>query len=333
MTTARRTASLTLACAVVLVATACGDGTGDPGGGGSSEAMPAVGSADITGTDTYVQLPHGRVEVTVSDPATLDPDLVEDGAADGLADDQQVVGVDWEFVPSEGVPSDVTGFVIADDVPAEVTLTVGDDERVLGDAYTVAGSETTTTSVFVPVDDGTDLDDVTVAVDFDGADLAVDVGTGERTPADELYADVVDPDELACDPSLEPRTVTGQLACTVVTRPLAWVTGLGWAGDGEAWWIVDSYTGARDLRDAAGGRYVVTAMEDRSTVDGAAPDATLLEDFVAAESALRTQQVFAGEVGTPPLVSVARTLTWREEEAGSLGDGDELRLVADTGSG
>ncbi|RYB93170.1 hypothetical protein EUA93_01640 [Nocardioides oleivorans] len=319
---------------VLLTTAACGDDSSG-GAAGGAEALPAVGDAAISGTDTYVQLPHGRVELTVSDPEALDPDLVEPGSDDGLADDQQVIGVDWEFVPSEGVPDDVTGFVIADDVPATVSVVVGDEEYALGDAYSVAGgSSTGTTAAFVPVGSGDDLDDVRVDVDFDGVRLGVGVGSGERTPAGagELYADEAGPTDLACEPSLEPASVSGRLTCTVAARSLAWVSDLGWADDGSTWWVVDAYTGARDLRDGSGGRYGVTAMEDASTVADSPADATLLTDFLTAESALRTQQVFAGDEASPPAISLVRTLTWSEQDAGSLTDGDPLRLVADVGT-
>lgn len=316
-----------LAPAGLLVALALvGCGTDQGPGGAAGDPVEASSTADLSGTDGFIQLPNGRLNFSLTQPGEF--------AADQFADPDQhrsalkYVGIAWDFVPGEGVPNDVSGFVLADDVPAEVSLRVDGSGVDLGPAYPVPGGEAPAGSLLVPVEDGVGLDEVEVALAFDGVEQSISVEDGVRIagPAAALYEDASGPTELACAVRVGPTPVRADATCVAAAVALPWSTDVGWAADETTWWVVDVATSVTDLRDPQGGRYGAAAMSDTSTVDGAPPEAVLLDEFSASRAELRTVQIFGGTVDVAPTVAISRSVQVTAQREGALKTGDTAEL-------
>lgn len=312
MTDPRRPArAAVLALVVATTLAGCGDETSDA----TDQAVPAAAGATIDGTESFVQLPHGRLTTTVSDAAEIESaDLAS-------ADDDpgEAVGVDWTWEPGAGVPTQQSGFVVADDVPAEVSVVVDGVTHDLGPAYSTGDGLAGGDAFFVPAEAGTTADDVTVEVDFDGLVQRVGADGSDREAgvAAPLYDDVDDvaPQQVDCDLAVEPTDVTAAPTCDVAVLSLPYVTGLGWAETDGAWTVVDT-TVRLEVVTVGDDDVPVAGQSETVLLDGAEPEEVLLDDGSGAT--LRTQTVFASAGGDAGDLELARTVQVEAPDGGSL---------------
>jgi hypothetical protein len=291
-----------------LVLVGCGDDPGTGSGGGDLAVVEAVGT--VEGTTSTVQLPTGQVELQVAEPGPIDEGAVPgDAEVDG---DATYVGVSWDFVPGAGVPGTLGGFLLAEDVPSEVSVRLGEETATLGATYSSPGGEAAPTSVFVEVGDAT-LGELDLLVEFDGVTQSVSAdGSGalEAGAAEPLYDLPQESTPADCAPEVTPASVRAEPACSVASVQLPYLTGEGWAPDGQTWTVVDVST-RLDRVVVGGDEERVTALEGTDTLDGDPADAVLLEDG-GFEGTLHTQTGYLSDEGDPLSLVVERSVTLAE---------------------
>lgn len=274
---------------VVLPGALAGCGSGD-------EDVLVARDGAVEGQHAVVQLPDGRLTFTVSDagrPPT--DDLTEGGDVDG-----EYVGIDWDWEPWGGVPDDLTGFLIAEDVPAEITATVDGEGFGLGDRGDAAGA-------YVPASEGTTAADVTLSVELDGVTQTVrgdgsDLEAGAAAPLYELDAPARGD---RCRVTIATAGVQGAPRCRLGTVRLPYLRDLGWAPEGQEWLVVDLDVRLAQVR-RAGGTVAAGDQEESIAIAGSPPDVTLSSRQVA--GSLRTQTAFAVPEGERQRIDVLRTV-------------------------
>lgn len=251
-----RAAAVLVAGVLVGSLVACND---DPGSDGPDGALVDAGPESVTGSEMWVQLPTGRLTVTVGEPVTTIPAdqsrVRDDGVAQELtADDGQVfLPIEIEPELGAGVPGVIYQSATRDDtVQPEVSIRVGDKDFPLGTTEEVG-----TQPVYARVDESNGSP-IGVAVDYAGVTQSVDQdGARETGAAAGLYDQ---PDELEQRPcpgtwtAAPEATVT--VECIYVVAHYPYLAKLGWADEqepGRTWAFVATSTslGSADL---AGGR-------------------------------------------------------------------------------
>lgn len=225
-----------LAAGVALLA-GCGPETA------SADAVVAGRSGHLDGTSSSFVVPTGILTVTVGAPTDqIDGDDTADGDAWSAPDGSSLLPVLVDFDYRDGAPWG--GRLAARPQPADVTVTVGGEERDLGSPYTadgtgLSGSSTASSWVVVPGDP--DPEDVRITVAYDGADQSADAGgdpTGRAAALAELSTEA--PGGADC-PSSAWRSSDGPLrvACDLplVGRTPYW-PGSGWAPAAGQWAVV-----------------------------------------------------------------------------------------------
>jgi len=332
-----RAAALLVAGVLVGSLVACNDDPGPDGpGGGSGDALVDARPESVTGSEMWVQLPTGRLTVTVGEPVTTIPadqsHVREDGVPQEItADDGQVfLPIEIEPEPGAGVPGVIYQSATREDtVQPEVSIRVGDEEFPLGTTEEVG-----TQPVYARVDES-DGSPIGVAVDFAGVTQSVDQDGARETGAAAGLYDL--PDELEQRPcrgawTTDPEaTVT--VDCTYVVGHYPYLAGLGWAHEqepGRTWAFVATTT-ALGSADLAGGRRCdAVGLEGSGTaaLDGedAAADLTTVNTPTTADgSFVSLSQAFPVEEGaTRHDLTVERTYPCR-----TGGEARELRLTTE----
>jgi hypothetical protein len=300
-----RAAAVLVAGVLVGSLVACND---DPGSDPDNVLVDA-GPESVTGSEMWVQLPTGRLTVTVGEPvATIPADesrVLEDGVAQEItADDGQVfLPIEIEPEPGAGVPGVIYQSATRDDsVQPEVSIRVGDVDFPLGTTEDVG-----TQPVYARVD-ASDGAPIGVAVDFAGVTQSVDQdGTRETGEAAGLYDLPAELEQRACLGNwfTEPGTEVA-VECTYVAGEYPYLSELGWAHaeePGRTWAFVATNT-ALGLVDLPGGRQCDAAGLEGSgsaVLDGepAVTDlATVTAPTTADGSFVSQSQAFAVSSGT-----------------------------------
>lgn len=262
------TVALTGALTGVLAA-GCGLVGGDTRAGDTFAARtPSV----VAGADTFVQLPGGRVALTIGTPVEhLDAGDLGEGEAADAPEGGGFVGLSWRYDAGAGVPPWHKAVLVGDDVAAEVTLVAGSERYPLGPPETGEPE-----ALFVAVDD---TDAISVEVAFDGVAQTV-TASGDRDPgtAEPLYDDA---DGARARPTLNDCAeqdfdsgATVELTCSAEVTTLPYVVDAGWAPAGQTWALVRLETSVSSVH-AHGATYDVSSTDDASTLDGADPVRTL----------------------------------------------------------
>ncbi len=282
---ARTTASLVAAVLVGSLA-GCGDERppADPPAA-SEDVLVEARPSSVAGTTLWVQLPTGRLSVTVGDPVTTipaDESLErEDGVPQEIVagDGQVFLPVQLDEEPGVGVPGVVYQAGTRDD-PArpEVSIRVGGQDFLLGTTEEVG-----TRPVYARVDDGEDAG-LALVVEFAGVAQSVDEdGTREPGEAAGLYDQQAELAPRACrgtwagEPEANPA-----VECTYVVGHYPYLSELGWAHEQEAggtWAFVATSTSVGTVELADGSRCDAAGLEGSGTtaLDGD-PAATDLDE-------------------------------------------------------
>lgn len=240
-----------------------GDGT-DAG-----DTLAARTPSVVEGTDTFVQLPGGRLDLTIGAPVDhLDAGDLGEGEDAEAPDGGGFVGLSWQYDGGAGVPTWHKAVLVGDDVAPEITLLAGGERYPLGSSEAGAPE-----AMFVAVEDA---DAISVEVAFDGVAQTV-TAAGDRDPgaAEPLYgAAGTRPTLNDCAEQEFDSGATVELTCSAEVTTLPYVADLGWAPDGRTWALVRLETSVSSVR-AAGTTYDVTSTDDASTLDGANAALTL----------------------------------------------------------
>lgn len=273
----RRRTTLVAALLACLGLAACGDD--DPDSGTTTDDYIQV-RADVDGDTTFVQLPGGRVKLVVTAPR----DAVESGdAADAArhtaADGDALVGVSWQYVPGEGVPTWLRTHVTNPEERIRLSMVSGGETYPLGDATRASSTPDDVRSsgnFYVPVSGSGE--EVEIEVGYDGVTQSVDVRTGERETgrAAALYEKSPDlPKPQDCSPGRWTAHGQADVECSWHTAQVPYLAELGWAD--QAWTLVqvDTTVTGYALGDNS---YQLGELTDATTLDGEAPRSTIHVD-------------------------------------------------------
>ena len=275
--------------------TGCGDDEGQ-------DVIDAADGASIEGTASTIQLPNGRLSFEVSDAGAVDSADVADGEGEP---DGEYVGAEWTWEPGAGIPPLLAGFLVSDQVPAEVRMRVDDTWHDLGPAYSTTESGALATARYIAAGEDVEAADVTIEVDFDGVAQTVRGDGSEADPgaAAPIY-DLEETQPFECEAAVTPADVSGEPTCEAAVLELPYVTELGWADKGGSWVVVDLTTTLPEVT-WKGDRLPVLELADSMTMDGTEP-VSVLVDEPGAGGVLRTQNVFRAEEGAPHQVEFER---------------------------
>lgn len=251
----------------------------------SSGAAPGTvvdGTETATGPAATFRLPAGSVEVTVGDGRERVPEeLAGDGESHNAPGGGQFVPVTWEYTraaaPALGAAS----------ITPLLSVESGDD------SFQVAEIDTAQVRSFTAWVGVEDDEQVTVAVEFDGASQTYDPATDELDtgPAEPLYAtDAPAPTEVDC-----PRhgwsnstRIGAEPFCELTWTTLPWGgPDRGWAEPGRSWLVLTQArvgTGRMVVGDLQGPDYVwyeADHLRLELLADGSEPVET---DFDAGEA-------------------------------------------------
>jgi hypothetical protein len=312
----------------------------DASGSDDPPADPAVlvdaRPASVAGTELWVQLPTGRLTVTVGEPVTTIPAgesrVQENGVAQEItaSDGEAFLPIQVEEKPGAGVPGVIYQSATRDDtVEPEVSIRVGGEDYALG-----ATEEIGSLPVYARVDRPDDSP-LGVAVEYAGVTQSVDQDGARETGAAAGLYDL--PDEL------EQRRCPGRwttapdaavtVECTYVVGHYPYLAGLGWAHEQEpdgTWAFVATATslGSADL--AGGPRCDAVGLEGsgNAVLDGE-PAATDLATFTTPTTAdgsfVSLSQAFpVPEATTRHDLTIQRTYPCRSD-----GEARTLRLTTE----
>lgn len=270
----RRRTALVAALLACLGLAACSEG--DPDSGSTTDDYIQV-RADVDGDTTFVQLPGGRVKLVVTAPR----DAVESGdAADAArhtaADGDALVGVSWQYVPGEGVPTWLRTHVTNPEERIRLSMVSGGETYPLGDATRASstpGDVRSSGNFYVPVSGSGKH--VLIEVGYDGVTQSVDPRTGERETgrAAPLYDKSPDrPTPQDCSPGRWTTRGQADVECGWHTAQVPYLADLGWAD--QAWTLVqvDTTVTGYALGDSS---YQLGELTDSTTLDGEAPATTI----------------------------------------------------------
>lgn len=239
----------------------------------------AKGPKVVTGAETRVRVPTGRLTITVGNPVSeVDSADTKDVESRSASDDNSLVGVVLAWDHGAMVPDWQAPLLPAGTIDPVVTVVAGDQHV---DLDLPSGPEPA--AYFVGVDGETEP---TIEVEYDGVTQTVDPsGTLDSAGAAGLYdvATEATPAESRCDTErLEPG-VTVDMTCVQSTGAMAYVVDAGWAPKAGSWTVVNLRTSYDDLTLTAGGdstSYTVGSVDDSST----------LGDQVATETVIRAEK-------------------------------------------
>lgn len=258
-----RTSSATALLVVVLAAASgCTDAeetatapASEPGTVATPQVPVTITDAVMTGT-AEVQLPDGLLTVTWTD----DEDTVATATQPDLepAEVAQVLAVTWQLDQAQVPVTGVAQRAVVGGAETRLSLLAGSEsatvlesdgaDRLEGSALVVLPSE----------------DDVQVEVDFDGVAQVVDAAGPVDVPAQaqSLY------DGIPAAPLVPCADQDAASSCRAEVAWLPWVTGQGWASEGQSWPVVRVEGSPRSGSDATD--VEVTAEAEGSTT-GEAP--------------------------------------------------------------
>lgn len=307
----RPAGSLLAALAVLLVPTACGDSSADPG---ARAQRPVVARDPMAGDRASVLLPTGRLDLTVGTPVDAVPaDRTKDLKAVSAPDGGSLVPVSWTF---DGSQAPWLGLLAAHPDEAVVSLQVGGRSYRVGPPYQVGAGGTIATdpdrAFYVPVGATPDPADIAVSVAYDGLTQVVHPATGESdlgVAAGLARLEGPRPGGVPCPDHgwrAVPRSVDVQVDCTIslAGRTPYWPTA-GWAEAGHQWLVLD-VPEVRLLRAVARGphgstTYRVADISDLSRYAGRSPRSVLGQQQPPRQYVAGGVQVFdvaAGDRGT-----------------------------------
>jgi hypothetical protein len=260
---------LALVALVAPLAAACSNG-------GHDGLVPGAVPDSVSGSEMWVQLPTGRVTVTVGDPVrTIPGGEVVGRKAIEAGDGREFLPVGVSYDDIVGVPFDAPQDATDPDELTRLDLHVGDK------AYRVPFDSVGTLSYLeVPTagDDALSLD-----VAFDGVSQSVD-SAGKRETGDAaagLYDASTRAELLSCG---EGATDQAARTCRYNLWEYPYVEGLGWASkrtSGTTWVVVTAQTWLRADQLPVDGktcRAVAMGGSIRVRVDGEAGTAELPVD-------------------------------------------------------
>lgn len=256
----RRLPTVLSCLTLALTAASCSVGESlSPGAAVRADDLePAPGSpATREGWREELQLPEGLLELVVV-PVEGDEVPARDTADDRdvALDEGRLAAVSWRLSLGEGVPLAASRLVLAPDVPTSLHLLGGGTRTRLD----VDGLDLERGFVWTALEDGADLDDLAVEVEYDGEVLSSDAaGPDLDVPTERTF--------VPCAEVLDSPVPSGTCRATLETWP--WLPEQGWAEDGRPWRLV---------------RLEVTERDPDVTLDGDAPLATtaVTEDAPAA---------------------------------------------------
>ena len=260
----RRLPTVLSCMTLALTAASCSVGESlSPGAAVRADDLePAPGSpATREGWREELQLPEGLLELVVV-PVEGDEVPARDTADDRdvALDEGRLAAVSWRLSLGEGVPLAASRLVLAPDVPTSLHLLGGGTRTRLD----VDGLDLERGFVWTALEDGADLDDLAVEVEYDGEVLSSDAaGPDLDVPTERTF--------VPCAEVLDAPVPSGTCRATLETWP--WLPEQGWAEDGRPWRLV---------------RLEVTERDPDVTLDGDAPLATtaVTEDAPAASYVL-----------------------------------------------
>lgn len=221
-----------LAAAVVLLVgvAGCGEDAAQDDPAASDVVVPAAGTVDLSGTETEVVVPSGRLTFTVSEPRRSVPaDDAEDDAAHEAPAGSAYVGLGWQLTGQ----APAFGPVLHGTTPrsADARLRAGDDEH---DVFTIDTQATSGESAWVLVPTGEEP--TVLEIEYDGLVQELDLGTGQvdAGAAQGLYdvttAAVECPDQRGEPGAALSYTIDCRTSPATVTP---YVADLGWSAEGS----------------------------------------------------------------------------------------------------
>lgn len=262
------------------------------GCGESSDNDPAVaivegagtGPANVTGTDVWVQLPSGRIAMTIGDPVdTIPASETHAEPIKASGDDERFLPIDIKTEPRVGVPAGVWPSTATDVVEPELALIIGGKRYMLntdedrdGNPDSISGAH------YVSVEWPTEAPDVVLSVNYAGVEQTVST-TGERETgeAEELYG-MPPVGETPCSDGwragpkdIDPKV---EVSCSYSAFYYPYLPEKGWAARqhaGQTWvvlWVSATLESARLAKPA--GTCVLGKGTGTVTLDGSKPEVT-----------------------------------------------------------
>lgn len=285
--------ALALAVATAWALTGCG-------GGGNGGDKRVDGVSHMTGSVVPVQLPTGRLRLTLAKPrSAVSAAQAADGRRHEAPDGQAYLGVGWAFQPEAGLPTWQRAFVVNDKAVASLALAVD------GKTYSIGSVNSSGLPVYVLVPKGGDPH---VEVTFAGVTQRIDVATSKRDPgrAAALYRQQPNiPVSHGCANGDWNARVAG-LTCAYWAARMPYLPSLGWR---RAGWLVVSVRAGAAAVHRGGHDYPVATMSDASRLAGAKPAATLLphaHDLPSSKPGLQRYLAFAAGGGSLRIVRVLK---------------------------
>lgn len=297
----RRRTALAAALLACLGLAACREG--DPDSGSTTDEYVQV-RTDVDGDTSFVQLPGGRVELVVTSPrSAVESSEAADSERHTTEDGDALVGVSWQYLPGEGVPTWLRAHVTNPEERIRLSMLSDGVTYPLGDATRVAGTPGDVRSAgnfYVPVSGSGE--NVRIEVGFDGVTQSVDARTGERETgrAASLYEKSPDlPRSRDCSAGRWTTRGQAKVECGWHTARVPYVAGLGWADQS---WTLAQVSTTVDTYALGDSSYQLGELTDATTLDGEAPASTI--DVAAAPGQLAKILVFDKATGT---LEVARS--------------------------
>lgn len=273
----RRRTALAGALLACLGLAACGDD--DPDSGTTTDDYIQV-RADVDGDTTFVQLPGGRVKLVVTAPRdAVESSDAADAARHTAPDGDALVGVSWQYVPGEGVPTWLRSHVTNSEERIRLWMVTDGQTYPLGDATRASstpGDVRSSGNFYVPVSGSGEH--VEIEVGYDGVTQSVDMRTGERetgraAPLYERSPDLPTPQD--CSQGRWTTRGQAEVQCGWHTAQVPYLADLGWAD--QAWTLVqvDTTVTGYALGDSS---YQLGELADSTTLDGEAPTSTIHVD-------------------------------------------------------
>lgn len=274
---------------VVTMASVAMVGCGKPVDRDSSVAIvvgSGTGPTDVTGTDLWVQLPSGRLKMTIGAPVDTIPS--SETHADPIkpsGDDERFLPIDIKKEPRVGVPAGIWPLVATDLVEPELALIIAGKRYLLnidedgdGNPESIGGAH------YVSVEWPEEAPDVLMSVGYAGVEQTVST-SGERVTGDAEGLYGIPPVGMAsCNDGWRagPKDIEPQveLTCSYSAFYYPYLPEKGWGGQehtGETWAVLRVSATLESARIAKpAGTCVFGKGAGTVMLDGSKPDATRL---------------------------------------------------------